>query len=110
MVILSFTMTAAGRRCKQPAASICVIILLMGKLGWFGDGPHMMEESTWSKEGVSIQVYLVGICSEAVSLDFKYSVDIFLGHRNLSNLALFFKHIFCSILYLLLFCISKWHH
>ena len=94
MLILSFTVTAAGRRSKQPAAGIYVITLLMGKPGLLGDGLHMVEESVWSREGISIQIYLVGICSEAVSLAFKSSVDISLGHRNLSNWALFFKHTF----------------
>lgn len=109
----SFTVTAADRKCKQPAAGIYVIILLMGKPGLLGDGLHIcVAESVWSREGISIQMYLLGICSEAVSLAFKSSVDVSLGHRNLSNQALFFKHTFCSILYplLLLFCISKSHH
>lgn len=70
----------------------------------------MIAESVWSREGISIQIYLVAVCSEALA--FKSSVDESLGHRNLSNWTLLFKHMFCSILYPLLFlpCISKSHH
>lgn len=51
VLISSFGLTAAGRRCKQSAAGMSVIILLMGKPGLLGDRLHVIKESMWSREG-----------------------------------------------------------
>lgn len=95
---LDFQNGSCWQKCKQPAAGgIWVIILLKVKPGLLGDGLHMTTESVWSREGISIQIYLVGICSEALA--FKSSVDEPLGHRNLSNLLSTCSAVFCTHCY-----------
>lgn len=99
MLTSSFTVSAAGKRHKEPAAGICQITLFLGKADVFGDGGHVIGESMWSTD---IQISLVGVCSEAVSPALKSSVNVSLSHRNVSKWPLFLKYTFCSILYPLL--------
>lgn len=104
---LMFHSDCCWQKAQEPAAGTCLIILFLGKAGSFGDGGHVMEESMCSTD---TQISLLGVCSEAVSPALKSSVNVSFCHRNMSNLALFFKYTFCSILYPLLFCVSGLHH
>lgn len=77
-----------------------------------GDGLHVVDlcRAGSGGQGISNQINLVSICSEADPLAFKTSVYVSLGHRNLKSSALFFNHSLYSILFPLFLRISKSHH